>query len=70
MLPGLIIHCFFKFVPGVVRYSHSSNTIVPCHQIVAVLEIPHAYLNFHADESFSIGYNLNNITHLLSFDSL
>ena len=32
---------FFEFFPDVVRYFHSRNTIVPCHQIVTVLLSSH-----------------------------
>ena len=41
LLAGPNVHCFFKFFPGVVRYFHSDNNILPCLKPVAVLDVLH-----------------------------
>ena len=39
-LAGTNVHLYTKFFPGVVEYALIGNTIVHCHQFVAVLGVP------------------------------
>ena len=44
IIAGTIFHFYSRFFPMVVGYFHSSNTIVPCHQNIAVVNVLHNFI--------------------------
>ena len=43
-LQGPNIYQYFKFFPGVVRHFHPGFTVVPCQQIIAVLDVTNHFV--------------------------
>ena len=75
-LAGLNLHHFTSFIPGVVDYEFVGNIIVPCHRLVAVLDIPHRFYHCISSSMFikcyvftcliskvSVCCNSNNVRH-------